>query len=68
MSWRCDKLRPLRCKFSVAKNSQIRYALKNAGIDGIDPKLLKGPVGLVVAEGEDPVAAAGMTSRSNYLT
>lgn len=52
------KLRPLRCKFSVIKNSMIRHALKGAGIDGVDPKLLKGPVGLVVSEGEDPVAAA----------
>jgi large subunit ribosomal protein L10 len=52
------KLRPLGCRYAVVKNSLIRYALKNAGVDGIDPKLLKGPVGLVVADGEDPVAAA----------
>lgn len=56
------RLRPLRCKYSVVKNSLIRHALKNAGIDGVDPKLLKGPVGLVVAEGEDPVAAAKVLS------
>jgi large subunit ribosomal protein L10 len=52
------KLRPLRCRYAVVKNSLIRYALKNAGVDGVDPKLLKGPVGMVVSEGEDPIAAA----------
>jgi large subunit ribosomal protein L10 len=53
-----NKLRPLKCKYAVIKNSTVRYALKEAGVDGIDPKLLKGPVGMVVAETEDPVAPA----------
>jgi len=52
------KLRPLRCKYSVVKNSLIKYALKNAGVDGVDPKLIKGPVGLIVAENDDPVSPA----------
>lgn len=52
------KLRPLRCRYAVVKNSLIRYALKNAGVDGVSPALLKGPVGMVVAEDDDPVAAA----------
>ncbi|MBI4377283.1 MAG: 50S ribosomal protein L10 [Elusimicrobia bacterium] len=52
------KLKPLRCRYAVIKNSLIRYAFKNAGVDGVDPKLLKGPVGMVVSESEDPVAAA----------
>ncbi len=52
------KLRPLRCRYAVIKNSQIKYALKNAGVDGVDPKLLKGPLGIVVSENEDPVAPA----------
>lgn len=52
------KLRPLHCRYAVLKNSQIKYALKNAGVDGVDPKLLKGPIGLVVSENEDPVAPA----------
>jgi large subunit ribosomal protein L10 len=52
------KLRPMRCKYAVIKNSTVRYALKNAGIDGIDPKVLKGPVGMVVADSDDPVAPA----------
>ena len=52
------KLKPLRCRYAVVKNSLIRYALKNAGVDGADPKLFKGPLGMVVSESEDPVAAA----------
>lgn len=52
------KLRPLRCRYAVLKNSLIRYALKNAGVESADAKLLKGPVGLVVSESDDPVAPA----------
>ncbi len=53
-----NKLRPLHCRYAVVKNSLIKYALKNAGIEGADPKLFKGPLGMVVSESEDPVAAA----------
>jgi len=52
------KLRPLHCRYAVVKNSLVRYALKNAGVAGLDAKLLKGPVGMVVSESEDPVAPA----------
>ena len=52
------KLRPLRCRYAVVKNSLVRYALKNAGLEGPDAKLLKGPVGMVVADNDDPVAPA----------
>jgi len=52
------QLRPLKCRYAVVKNSLIKYALKNAGVDGIDPKMLKGPVGLIVADNDDPVAPA----------
>src|SRR5271154_575557 len=52
------KLKPLGCKFQVVKNSLVEYALKDAGIDGIAEATLKGPVGLVVGQGTDPVAAA----------
>lgn len=52
------QLRPLNCKYSVVKNSLIKYALKNAGVDGVDPKMLKGPVGMIVANNDDPVAPA----------
>ena len=36
----------------------LRYALKNAGLEGPDAKILKGPVGMVVSENDDPVAPA----------
>src|SRR6266550_8640581 len=52
------QLKPLKCRYAVVKNSLIKYALKNAGVDGVDPKLLKGPVGMVVADTDDPVAPA----------
>lgn len=52
------QLKPLKCRYAVVKNSLVRYALKNAGIDGVDPKMLKGPVGLIVADNDDPVAPA----------
>lgn len=54
-----NKLRPLRCKYAVVKNSLVKYALKNAGVDGgVDPKLLEGPIGMIVANDDDPVAPA----------
>src|SRR5579859_2486847 len=52
------QLRPLKCRYAVVKNSLVRYALKSAGVDGVDPKMLKGPVGMIVAENDDPVAPA----------
>lgn len=52
------QLRPLKCRHAVVKSSLVKYALKNAGIDGVDPKMLKGPVGLIVADNDDPVAPA----------
>ena|SRR5581483_6930035 len=52
------KLKPLNAKYSVVKNSLVDYALKDAGISGVAEETLKGPVGLVVGQGTDPVAAA----------
>ena len=52
------QLRPLKCRHAVVKSSLVRYALKDAGIDGADAKMLKGPVGLIVADNDDPVAPA----------
>jgi large subunit ribosomal protein L10 len=51
------KLKPLGCKYQVVKNSLVEYALKDSGISGSTEGMLKGPVGLVVGEGTDPVAA-----------
>ena len=33
------QLKPLKCRYAVVKNSLIKYALKNAGVDGIDQGL-----------------------------
>lgn len=52
------QLKPLKCRHAVVKSSLVRFALKNAGIDGIDPKMLKGPVGLIISDNDDPVAPA----------
>lgn len=52
------KLRPLSCRYTVVKNSLVRNALREAGIPPAAGDLLKGPIGLVVGEGVDPVAAA----------
>ncbi|MEK7383178.1 MAG: 50S ribosomal protein L10 [Elusimicrobiota bacterium] len=52
------QLRPLKCRYAVGKNSLVRYALKGAGVDGVDPKMLKGPVGMIGAQNDDPVAPA----------
>jgi large subunit ribosomal protein L10 len=38
------KLRPIRCRYGVVKNTLLRHALKSAGVEGSDPKLLNGPV------------------------
>lgn len=52
------KLRPLSAKYQVVKNRIVGHALKEAGISGVDAALLKGPVGLIVGKGTDPVSAA----------
>ena len=52
------KLKPLGCKYQVVKNSLVEYALKDSGISGFADEMLKGPLGLVVGQGTDPVAAA----------
>jgi large subunit ribosomal protein L10 len=52
------KLRPLKGHYAVVKNSLLRYAFKEAGVDGATPQIFKGPIGIVVCEGTDPVASA----------
>src|SRR5258706_12073900 len=52
------KLKPLGGRYQVVKNSLVKNALANAGLSPEDAKLFKGPIGLVVAKGADPVAAA----------
>jgi large subunit ribosomal protein L10 len=52
------KLKPFKCKYQVVKNSLISNALREAGVPASpDAKLLKGPVGIIIAPGTDPVSA-----------
>lgn len=53
-----ERLRAARARFAVVKNSIVRHALGGAGVDGVQAGLLKGPVGLTVVEGDDPIMAA----------
>lgn len=54
-----SKLKPFKCKYQVVKNSLIANALKEAGIPAApDAKTLKGPIGVILAPGTDPVSAA----------
>lgn len=53
-----SKLKPLSAKYQVIKNRLVAHALREAGIQGPDQGLLKGPVGLIVGHGTDPVSAA----------
>jgi large subunit ribosomal protein L10 len=53
-----SKLKPAGCRYQVMKNTLVANALKEAGMGGAEPALLKGPVGIVVGEKGDPVGAA----------
>jgi large subunit ribosomal protein L10 len=43
----------------VAKNTLIKRALDNVGVQGLD-KYLTGPTALILSDGEDPIAPAKM--------
>ena len=50
------KLRPMKCEFTVTKNTLSRLALKGAGIEGFD-EYFNGPTALAIEKG-DPVSAS----------
>jgi large subunit ribosomal protein L10 len=52
------KLKPLRCRYRIVKNSTLGHALKEAGLSCSDASLLKGPNAVLVAETDDPVGPA----------
>ena len=52
------KLGAAGCRFSVVKNTLLRFALGHAGFDGASDEIFRGQTALVVARDEDPVAAA----------
>ncbi|MBI5623361.1 MAG: 50S ribosomal protein L10 [Elusimicrobia bacterium] len=52
------RLKPAGARFAIIKNSLVRHALGGAGVSVSEAAILKGPVGMAVVEGEDPVVAA----------
>jgi large subunit ribosomal protein L10 len=50
------KLRPLKARCSVVKNSLAKLALKNAGVDGAFGEFFEGPSALVIQKG-DPLVS-----------
>ncbi|MBI5881734.1 MAG: 50S ribosomal protein L10 [Elusimicrobia bacterium] len=52
------RLKAAGARYAVVKNSIVRHALSNAGVAAAEAGMLKGPVGMAVVEGEDPVVAA----------
>ena len=53
-----QQLRPLSCSYRVVKNALLAHALKGAGININDKKLLDGPNALLFASKDDPVSPA----------
>ncbi len=54
---RCT-LKPLGDTYKVIKNSVLGHALKEAGVDFGDVKILEGPNALLYGAGDDPVSPA----------
>ncbi|MFA6318132.1 MAG: 50S ribosomal protein L10 [Elusimicrobiota bacterium] len=52
------RLKAASTRYAVIKNSLVRHALGGAGVSVAEAALLKGPVGMAVVEGDDPIVAA----------
>jgi large subunit ribosomal protein L10 len=50
------QLRKQKSSFKVLKNSMLGNALKQAGIGGIDEKLLEGPNAVAFSQSDDPIS------------
>lgn len=52
-----------KCKFRIERNAILLHALKNAGVEGVDESLLKGPtaIALLKEDGDVALAAKGLT-------
>ena len=52
-----------KCKFRIERNAILFHALKNAGVEGVDENLLKGPtaIALLKEDGDVALAAKGLT-------
>jgi large subunit ribosomal protein L10 len=53
-----SKLKTHRCSYQVVKNSLLEYALKQAGISGVDAGMFKGPNAVLITKGDDPIGPA----------
>lgn len=47
-----------KCKFRIERNSILSHALKNAGVEGVDESLLKGPTAIAILKEDGDVAMA----------
>lgn len=45
-----------KCKFRIERNSILDFALKNAGVEGVDAALLKGPTAIAILKEDGDVA------------
>lgn len=57
------KLADAKCKFRVERNSILDHALQQAGIEGVDASLLKGPtaVAILKKDGDVAMSAKGLS-------
>ena len=53
-----SRLKTAGARYAVVKNSLVRHALGGVGVTVAEAGLLKGPVGMAVVEGDDPILAA----------
>jgi large subunit ribosomal protein L10 len=51
-----EKLSAAQCKFRVERNSILEFALKDAGIEGVDAALLKGPTAVAILKENGDIA------------
>ncbi len=47
-----------KCRFRIERNSILFHALKNAGVEGVDESLLKGPTAIAILKEDGDVALA----------
>ncbi|MBQ4493692.1 MAG: 50S ribosomal protein L10 [Elusimicrobiaceae bacterium] len=51
-----ESLSNAKCKFRIERNAILTHALKNAGIEGVDENLLKGPTAVAILKEDGDVA------------
>ncbi|MDR0953583.1 MAG: 50S ribosomal protein L10 [Elusimicrobiota bacterium] len=51
-----QQLAGAQCKFRVERNSILEHALKEAGVEGIDAALLKGPTAIAILKEDGDIA------------